>query len=132
MGCNKCFFPIFCIISILVSGLVGGIYTFLFHIGYFPNVSVTVWIGLFISVLLLFLLIKKILFTESSGNAYFISTLIGVFGTIGFTMLALSGFMCKDADPPLVLLYGSAALFAFTLIQLLAYVQHKRRHCISV
>jgi hypothetical protein len=136
------YFLLLLIISILISAGIAWLYLFLFTVGYFPSVGITVWAAVGVSALILGILIyqlpsvhgprnQRMTETDEQGRfnrnifRFWKSGLIGAMAMIANGMMALGGFLSSAAKSTLVLVFFSAMFFAFELIQMAAYAWNK-------
>jgi hypothetical protein len=128
--------------SAIISAGIAALYLFLFTVGYFPNVGVTLWVAAGTSALILGIFLLQlpsvcghITFSNMSNDEkgcynrnlyrFWMSSIIGAMATIGLGMVALGGFLSAAAKSTLVLTFFSAMFFAFELIQAGTYAWNK-------
>ncbi len=138
---STAYFWLHLIFSMIVSAGIAALYLFLFITGYVHDVGRTLWIAVGVSAVMLAILILQIHALrghkcidgggeeggcrDKNANRFLMSGLIGAMATIGFGMMAVGGFLSKDAKSTLVLVFFSALFFAFELIQSAAHACNK-------
>lgn len=121
--------------SFLISLAIGALFVCLFSNNYFPNVSLTLWIAVAVSILMLGINVFSLNYIHhedvTPANWYvfyhWVESVIGEVATISVAMLALSCHLNIGSKSALVLLFLSATFFAFQMLQQIAYVQCRLR-----
>lgn len=145
MNCNNCNFNACSFLGVFISILFGALIGVLFAFGLIPNIVISAWIAFGISVLaLIFLMLTVITAATNPSKALTrclnnntTCLLVAIFGTLIFTLVALSIVLTTTSILIIIIVAISAFFFTLLIIALIALIacivcelnNHHDEHC---